>query len=160
LRRVGLRDLRLVCLFERGALVRAQRIEERPQAGALEPLHDRARAGEPVDVGRLPDVHLAPNGTEPAVIVLEAAELFPCERRARKLAAPWPCPGDLAHQAVRRLVHVVRHLDGEAAAGPQEAREPGEKRPVVGHPLQDGVREDQVKRFRRAPRRKVRHRER
>jgi hypothetical protein len=50
---------------------------------------------------------------------------------------------------------VVRHLNGKTAARPQEVGEPGKKRRMVRHPLQDSVGEDQVEAVLRLPRRHI-----
>jgi hypothetical protein len=58
--------------------------------------------------------------------------------------APRRAGGQLTQQGVRGLAEVAGDLDGEPAAGSEQAGEPVEERQVVGHPLQGGVADEHV----------------
>jgi len=55
-------------------------------------------------------------------------------------------PRHLAHQAVRGLVQVVRHLDGQHACRRQGREQAGNQLLVPADPLQRGIGVDQVAR--------------
>ncbi|MNI74119.1 hypothetical protein D3C73_1301840 [compost metagenome] len=123
----------------------AQRLQERPQAAALEPLDDARRAArQRVVIGGVPDVDAAAMGLEHGVVVTCSGHLGTLCAGVAQFADPWAIGGDFAHQAVGRLVEGVGHLDGQAAAWGQACGQRWQQGCVVGQPLQHGVGEDDV----------------
>ena len=68
--------------------------------------------------------------------------------RARRACASLSRKGSstryVVHQAVRRLVGIVRHLHGETASRPEFAHQARHLLAVVGDPLEDGVGKNEV----------------
>ena len=127
----------------RRLLLHGQRLEEGRQAGSLEPLHDGIEAaGKRVEVGGSPDIHAGAERLQNCIVPIRLGdgsaraggmgELF---RKGRGLR-------NRAHRDMRRLSQIVRHLDREASAGREQARQLWQQRLVAAHPLQRGIGED------------------
>src|ERR1700722_916549 len=68
LRRIGFRDCFLVAGKERIPLALIERVEERAEAGAFQPLHDGMRTGERMKIRRPPEVNARRLGAQQAEI--------------------------------------------------------------------------------------------
>ena len=118
---------------ETRALALVERIEERAKAGSLHPFDDRVRApGKRVKIGGAPDVDMGRMGARAGGnTIRRRGARRALRRRPASFAAHGAARRDLAHQAMRRLVEIVRHLRRERAARLELADQRREQRLVA-----------------------------
>lgn len=136
-------------------------VEVRPQAGAADPLDDGLVVVEHVVVGGAPDVEVGAQRLQGVVELARRLERPAEQVDAPQLVRPRRLRRHLAHRHVRRLLKVVRHLEGEDAARALRAHQVGQERQaaLVREPLEHGVREEEVRRVCGPERRQVRQAE-
>ncbi len=108
-------------------------------ARSLHPFDDGLRVVEHMIVNRVPDINVPAQRPERIVVDTGFRQDVSRFRRMRKLLAERLKPGYFAHQKVRRLIEIVRHLHCKYAALRQLADEAFDLREVIRHPLEDGV---------------------
>ena len=149
-RRGRLGDSPLVARKESLPLALIERVEERAKSGSFQPFDNGSRAGERMKVSRAPDVDMRRMGAQQAEIPVRKMPLGSRRCRVLELRRPRPVACDLAHEPMRRLIEIVRHLRGERSARLELGDERRKQRLVIRNPLQHGISEDHVERLFRA----------
>src|SRR5665213_3964370 len=104
------------------AFRRLQRIDERPQAGSLDPFHNGGRILEHVIVDRVPNLQPGAERGQGVIITAGLRKIVAHPCGLRELFTPRCKMRDFAHQYMSRLVEIVGHLHREHAAWRQRTR--------------------------------------
>ena len=102
-------------------------------------------------INRAPHIHSAATGSQQPVIPVGTGHAGSFGRGGGKLAGPWPVDGYLAHEAVCRLIQVVRHLYGKTTAWGEFHHQRRKQCVMPSDPLQDRIGEDHIERPRLIP---------
>jgi hypothetical protein len=143
-RRIGLVDAAFVFGEVTRLQIRREAVHKRLEAGRPHPFDDRGGRIHGMLVSRAPDVDVRGLGGQQVVITVYGEQLGAQFGVVAYGFSPRRFGRQLAHQAMRGLVAVVRHLDGQHAAGRQRGEQPRDQRGVVGHPLQGRIRINQL----------------